>query len=86
VRRFDHVLMGNGSGDGEVYEVFDPPWWKLLRWLSWWFLFRGRARGVLTILISGKPRNVRCRQVPRVIPHPITYPTSRSFYRSPDDT
>ena len=59
--RFDGTRCGNGSGDGVVYEVFDPSWWRLDRWFSWTFMHRKRTRGCLTILIDGRPKRVRCR-------------------------
>jgi len=68
--------MGNGSGDCQIYEVFDPPWWKAYLWIVWWFFSRGRTKGTLIITIAGVPKEVRCRSVSKVVPPPITFPTS----------
>ena len=62
--RVDKVRMGNGSGDGLVYEAFDPPWWKLHRWFSWFFLRRHAARGTMTMTINDKKFTVRIRSMP----------------------
>ena len=62
---FDRLQCGNGSGDGILYEVFDPPWWRIDRWFDWWFKQRSVARGLLTIFVSGKSKEVRCRAIVR---------------------
>jgi hypothetical protein len=73
----DGVRCGNGSGDCIVYEVFDPPWWRVDRWFSWFFIKRNRARGTLQIIESGQPRVVRCRAV-----QSIHARTSQTIYPS----
>jgi hypothetical protein len=58
---WDKARCGNGTNDSMIYEVFDPPWWDLPRWFSWYFLSRNRARGTLTMSLNGQPQVVRCR-------------------------
>lgn len=43
---FDGVYFG--GADGELLEVFDPPWWRVDRWRAWFFA-SGRRRAVVTI-------------------------------------
>lgn len=61
-RRFDRVRLG--SGDGWLYEVFDPPWWRIDRWIWWAFAIRRRGEhGTVSIDVDGGLRKVRCRRV-----------------------
>jgi hypothetical protein len=73
----DGSRCGNGSGDSMLYEIFDPPWWRLDRWASWVFTARG-ARGTLTIFRNGQSKVVRCRAVQSWPPRPDTtvYPSN----------
>lgn len=62
VRRFDRVLIGDGRGS--QFELFDPPWWRLDRWLWWlWAVRRAGEHGTVTIGVDGGMRTVRCRRV-----------------------
>lgn len=57
------VGLGTGYGEGE-YELFDPPWWRVDRWLWWlWFVRRHQAHGTVTIGFEDGTRTVRCRRV-----------------------
>lgn len=32
------MLLGCGNPhDSRVYECFDAPWWRIDRWINWWF-------------------------------------------------
>jgi hypothetical protein len=60
IQRFDGMWMGSGNPmDPTIYEVFDPPWWRVDRWFRW--LFTRQRKGILTI--GG--RSVRSRAVGR---------------------
>lgn len=37
-----------GDADGRVWEVFNPPWWRLDRWFLW-LSERRRPKGRITI-------------------------------------
>lgn len=39
----DGTLLGIPSSPGEVFQVFAPKWWRVGRWL-WWFWNRLRGR------------------------------------------
>lgn len=55
------VLEG---GDGRRYEVIQPKWWQLFRWLGWW-LSSGRVKGeVRLISVQGGSIVVRVRELP----------------------
>jgi hypothetical protein len=83
VTSFDGMQCGNGSGDSVVYEIFDPPWWRIDRWFNWYCMQRKAARGTLELLIAGTPKRVKCRarsspmllvkpKVPPIFPsHPL---------------
>lgn len=60
--RLDGVRTGNGK-DGLVYELFDPPWWRVDRWVNWLFLFPRRARTRINVLFDSGPRRLRARAV-----------------------
>lgn len=52
---------------GTVVEVFDPRWWRLDRWIVWWF-FSGppAAKGWVEVqwgVGTEEKRKVRCREV-----------------------
>lgn len=53
MRRFDGVWMGASNPlDKTIYEAFDPPWWRVDRWVTWLALRvfkRNVARGTVTL-------------------------------------
>ncbi len=67
MRRLDRVLVGCGDpNDARVYECMDAPWWRLDRWISWWFFSKGLAKGTMTVTLGGRSRVVRIRTKYRV--------------------
>lgn len=52
-----------GDSYGRLWTVFDPPWWKLWRWLWWWGLWLWkwprRERVTLTLHFANGHREVR---------------------------
>lgn len=37
----DRTLVGNRSH--VLFEVFNPPWWRLDRWVWWWLFARDKC-------------------------------------------
>jgi hypothetical protein len=66
--RFDRTRCGNAAG--QTVEVFDPPWWRLDRWFTWWFLSRGHSKGYVTMTVNGISRSLRTRG-PRNVIRPV---------------
>lgn len=71
----DGVHMGAGDGHRKLFVVFDPPWWRIDRWL-WW------ARSVRGGIPNGKvlvtnPRNIRTMLEVRVFEKQATWKIDR---------
>lgn len=65
--RFDRVLMGH---DGKLFEVFDPPWWRLDRWFRYFFLSRKHAKAKVQIVVNDVTYTVRARSASATDPRP----------------
>ena len=67
----------SGAPDGAVYEVFDPPWWAIGRWLGWLvkhvILSRGTF-GTITVIWQNRMYEVRAR----LVQHPKKKPAKPS--------
>ncbi len=57
--RLDGVWMGDALGN--KCEAFDPRWWRVDRWLRYYF--SRRPKGLVTITVNGITREVRTLQV-----------------------
>lgn len=61
-QRFDRMRLG--GADDAIYEVFDPPWWRLDRWAWWWArVRRADAHGTISFVYRGEMRRFRCHRV-----------------------
>lgn len=60
-------------GKSVLFEVFDPPWWRLDRWFSWWFFARKAERGtvVMRLLVGGAMREREVRIRARKVVHAV---------------
>jgi hypothetical protein len=54
----DGVYVGHAGG---TYEVFDPRWWQVWRWLTWWR--SRRAKGTVLFRWADAKREVRVWEV-----------------------
>ena len=66
IRLADGCIFGTGEGSF-ILEVFDPPWWRLDRWLSWW-CSDSRLRGKVDVggtVVRARESKVRLPNVPR---------------------
>lgn len=62
-----------GGTDGRLFEVFDPPWWRLDQWVWWWLWPKRLAKGTVTFIIDDEERTVRTRQIPNNNPFSMEY-------------
>lgn len=64
----DGMHCGIGQ-DGITYEIFDPAWWAIHRWILWGLrivvamLVGGTAFGTITIIWNHTTHEVRVREV-----------------------
>ena len=49
---YDFDRMRTGAGDGRVYEVYDPRWWRVWRWVSWFWRVYVKREDCATIRIE----------------------------------
>jgi hypothetical protein len=55
--------MRCGGPDGQTWECFDAPWWRLDRWFVWFFSSRNHAKGIISFTLMGKTRKVHVRSL-----------------------
>ena len=62
-----------GGTDGRLWRVFVAPWWRVDRWLSWWWRgWRGATRGAIrftaangqAIVLRAEPAQEKLPRVP----------------------
>lgn len=72
----DRILTGNGRGD--VYEVFNPRWYRVDRWL-WWLgklvFDRRRPRCVITFHTADGEQHLRAIKSDQKLPSVTAWPT-----------
>lgn len=54
-----------GGPNGEAYQVFAPPWWKITAWVLWLFLKRSGKTPVGTVSFFDAEGNVQRVRVVR---------------------
>jgi hypothetical protein len=65
-RGFDGLHIGSGYAGSKLFVVFDPPWWRIGRWIWWARTIRGGATtGVVPIYVEGATHEVRVFEKPR---------------------
>jgi hypothetical protein len=61
---YDGMLIGAKDGSGRLFRVFDPPWWRIDRWLGWYgAIALERVVGRLRSFFKMKPRAMRSREL-----------------------
>lgn len=56
----DGVYMG--GDDGDLFEVYDPPWWRFDRWYRWLFA-EGHRRAIMRVRRGDDEAEVRAMSV-----------------------
>ena len=54
----DGTLLGGSNGG--LFQVFAPPWWRIDRWIRWWFM-EEREKGSITVAVHGETVTIRVR-------------------------
>lgn len=63
-RAFDGIEVESGPGP-QRFEIYEPGWWQLGRWLHWWKFRRYHGRVDMTLHPgNGKPYKISLRVVP----------------------
>src|SRR5216684_5407819 len=44
-------------------EIFDPPWWRVDRWIDWWLCKRNHPRSSTIVTVSSWDYTVRVREL-----------------------
>lgn len=73
-QRFDGLWVGLGDWSGNVVELVDAPWWKIGRWIAYFFRTPKADRTFIEFGLHPNPaRKIRARVVQRrnvqVIPY-----------------
>lgn len=64
--------MRCGANDGSLFEIYDPPFWNLYRWLKWALIWLwNKPRGEITMYVDGERLTYRVAYVRDPIPHVV---------------
>ena len=64
-RRYDRMWSGTDDDKGTLVEVFDPPWWRIDRWIKFYVRVPRAERAKMTMWEAEGTRTVRARVIRR---------------------